>query len=94
MYGIDRINFQGNTATKVANLITVKCLINHTISTPGAHAACIDIRDFYLNNPLPSPEFVRFHADTIPKEIWDQYDLDAYVDNEWLYARVDKGMYG
>jgi Reverse transcriptase (RNA-dependent DNA polymerase) len=92
--GGDRIDFQGDVSTKVADLVTVKCLLNHTISTPGAHAACIDIKDFYLNNPLPSPEFVRFRADTIPKEIWDQYGLDAFVVNGWVYARVDKGMYG
>jgi Reverse transcriptase (RNA-dependent DNA polymerase) len=92
--GGDRIDFQGDVSTKVADLVTVKCLLNHTISTPGARAACIDIKDFYLNNPLPSPEFVRFRADTIPKEIWDQYGLDAFVVNGWIYARVDKGMYG
>ena len=32
-------------------------------------------------------------ADTIPPEIWEQYGLDNYADNGWLYARVDKGMY-
>ena len=47
--------------------------------TPGAKAACIDIKDFNLNKPLPSPEFVRFQADTIPDEIWEQYGLDNYV---------------
>ena len=67
------INFQGDVATIVANVVTVKCILNHIISTPGAKAACIDIKDFYLNNPLPSPEFVQFRADTIPEDIWEQY---------------------
>jgi hypothetical protein len=92
--GGDRIDFQGNLATKGADLVTVKTLLNHTISTPGARAACIDIKDFYLNNLLPSPEFVHFHADTIPKEIWDQYGLDDYVEDGWVYGQVNKGMYG
>ena len=58
--GGNRIDFQGEVATKVADLVTVKCLLNHIISTPGARAACIDIKDFYLNNPLPAAEYVRF----------------------------------
>ena len=48
----------------------------------------------YLNDPLPSPEFVRFRADTILVEIWEQYGLDDYKVNGWIYARGNKGMYG
>ena len=92
--GGDRINFHGNVTTKVADLVTVKCLLNHIISTPGAKAACIDIKDFYLNNPLPTPEYIRFRANLIPRGIWEQYDLDQYCHNGWLYAQVGKGMYG
>ena len=66
MVGGDRIDFHGDVATKVANLVTVKCLINHIISAPGAKATCIDIKDFYLNNPLPEPEYIHFQADLIP----------------------------
>ena len=84
--GGDGIDFQGEVATKVADLITVKCLLNHIISTPGARAACIDIKDFYLNNPLPSSKYVRFRADTIQKEIWEQYKLDEYANDGWVYA--------
>ena len=42
--GGDRIDFQGEVTTKVADLVTVKCLLNSiVVSTPGAKAACIDI---------------------------------------------------
>ena len=92
--GGDHINFHGDVTTKVADLVTVKCLINHIISTPDAKAACIDKKDFYLNNPLPSPEYIRFHANLIPRDIWNQYNLAQYCHNGWLYARVNKGMYG
>ena len=88
--GGDQIDFQGEVATKVADLVTVKCLLNSIISTKGAKAACIDIKDFYLNNPLL--KFIRFQADVIPSDIWEQYDLDRINDNGWIYARVDKGM--
>ena len=80
--------------TKVANLVTVKCLPNHIISTPGAKASCIDIKDFYLNNPLPTPKYIWFQAILIPWDIWDQYNLDKYCEDGWLYAQVDKGIYG
>ena len=90
----DRIDFQGDVATKVANLVMVKCLINRTISTPGAKAACIDMKDFYLNNPLPSPEYVRFSVDTIPPETWEQDNLEAFMEDRWVYAQVDKRLHG
>jgi hypothetical protein len=51
-----------------------------TLSTPGARAASIDIKDFYLNNPLPEPEYIRFLRESIPEDIWQEYQLDKYVD--------------
>ena len=47
-------------ATKVADLATVKCLINSVLSTPRARAACIDIKDSYLNNDLPELVYIWF----------------------------------
>ena len=29
-----------------------------------------------------------------PRAVWDQYNLDQFHDNGWVYARADKGMYG
>jgi hypothetical protein len=61
----------------------------------GAKAACLDIKDFYLNNPLPNAEYIRFLADTLPPDIWEQYNIADYVDDKgYVYSRVDKGMYG
>ncbi|MGL5935528.1 MAG: reverse transcriptase domain-containing protein, partial [Cetobacterium sp.] len=89
------IDFPGDKSTKTADLITVKTLINNIISTKGARAACIDIKDFYLNNDLPDSEFVRFKREDIPPEIWQQYALQTVVTPDgYIYARVDKGMYG
>jgi hypothetical protein len=83
------IDFPGDTSTKAADLVTVRCLINNIISTPGARPACIDIKDFYLNNPLPHAEYIRLLADTIPQDIWTQYHL-----HEFVISRGYKGMYG
>jgi hypothetical protein len=93
--GGNLIDFPGDVATKTADLVTIKALMNDIISTPGARARAIDIKDFYLNNPLPSKEYIRFHKDIIPEAIWAQYNLDDYVDhNGYVYAEVSKGMYG
>jgi hypothetical protein len=93
--GGNLIDFPGDKSTRSADLITVKCLFNNVISTPGARAACIDIKDFYLNNLLPQAEYVRFRREDIPQAIWIQYNLDQWVTPDgYIYARVDKGMYG
>jgi hypothetical protein len=66
--GGNLIDFLGNKSTRAADLATVKCLINNIISTPEARAACMDIKDFYLNNPLPNAEYIRLLGETIPED--------------------------
>ena len=90
--GGNLINFPGDKSTRTADLVTAKCLINNVISTPGARAACIDIKDFYLNNDLPGAEYVRFRQEDIPAAIWLQYNLAHYVTPDgYIYARVNNG---
>jgi hypothetical protein len=62
-------DFPGDIATKTADLVTIKVLINDIISMPGARARAIDIKDFYLNNPLPSKEYICFRKDIMPEDI-------------------------
>jgi Reverse transcriptase (RNA-dependent DNA polymerase) len=93
--GGNLIDFPGNKSTKVAELVTIKCLLNNIISNPGAQATCIDVKDFYLNNVLPSHEFVFFQADFIPPEFYEQYnDKIVPPPKGHIYARVEKGTYG
>jgi hypothetical protein len=56
--GGNLIDFPGDKSTKMAKLVTIKCVINNVISTPNARVASIDLKDFYLNNVLPTPEYV------------------------------------
>ena len=93
--GGNLIDFPGDKTTKVADIVTVKCLLNNVLSTTGARAACIDIKDFYLNNDLPEAEYVRFTKASIPPAFWQQYDLDRFADDHGnVYGKVLKGMYG
>ncbi len=48
----DRVNYPGDAGTPTANLLTIKLLINSTISTAGAKFMTMDIQDFYLNTPM------------------------------------------
>ena len=54
-----------------------------------------DIKNYYLNNALPDPEYMEFHIATIPQEIIDKYNLLNIVDNQgYVYVKIFKGMYG
>jgi hypothetical protein len=50
--GGDKVHYPGNADTITANLLTVKLLINSTISTAEAKFMTMDIKDFYLNTPM------------------------------------------
>ena len=50
--------------------------------------------NFYLNSPLPRPEFVKFKINNIPEEIIKEYKLldkvtlHGYVPIQWLSGRA------
>ena len=93
--GGDRLEYPGNVSTPTAKITTAKCLINSTISTPGAKFAVSDLKDFYLGTPLARYEYMRLHISTIPQEIIDQYNLlDIVTPDGWVYIEIQRGMYG
>ena len=93
--GGNQIKYTGTKATPTADLIISKLLFNSTISTPGARYYTIDLANFYLNTPLPNPEYMRLQLNIIPKEIIVKYNLQELEDkNEWEYIQINKGMYG
>ena len=73
--GGDRINYPGKVATPTAELLAAKILFNSTISTPGARFMTLDILIFYLNLPLPLPEYIWLKINSIPEEIIMEYKL-------------------
>jgi hypothetical protein len=89
------IDYPGNKSTPMTDLTTAKLLINSTISTPGAKFLGIDLANFYLNTPMPNPEYMRLRFDIIPKKIIDHYNLrDIVTPDGWVYIEIWKGMYG
>ena len=52
-------------------------------------------KNFYLNNDLPDPEYMKLQLHIIPQEIIDEYSLHyLVVKGGWLYLKIVKGMYG
>jgi hypothetical protein len=93
--GGNLIDYPGKVSAPTANLTTYKLHCNDVISTPGAKAVNWDIANFYLNTPLPQPEFMKLHISLIPEEIVQHYNLQDKVDDKgFVYIRIDKGMYG
>jgi hypothetical protein len=93
--GSDRINYPGEVATPTADLLVAKILFNSTISTPGAKFMTMDISNFYLNLPLPRPEYIQLKISNIPEEIIDKYHLqEKATEAGHIYIEANKGMYG
>jgi hypothetical protein len=47
-------------------MLVAKLLFNSTISTREARFMTMDISNFYLNSPLPRPEFIHIKLSDIP----------------------------
>ena len=77
-----------------SDLPTIKLLWNSVLSCPGAKYFTMDISNFYLNSPLPRPEYMRLPVKIIPAEIMQHYNLADIAENGWVYMRINKGMYG
>jgi hypothetical protein len=43
---------------------------------------------------MSRPEYMRFHISQIPDEIIDAYNLRSLAHNDWIYVKINKGIYG
>ena len=49
----------------------------------------------YLNTKLLSPEYMKIHKDLIPEEIKQEYNTEAYTDeNGYVYMEITGAIYG
>ena len=70
--GGDCLNLPGATTTHCASLTTNKCLLNSTISTPGARFMTLDIKDLYYGTAMARYEYMKLALGCIPDKIMDQ----------------------
>jgi len=54
----------------------------------------IDIVDYYLNIPLPRPEYLRVHRRVLPLDIVRRYNLQQYIVDDHVLMAVHKAIYG
>jgi hypothetical protein len=92
--GGNRICYPGDTGTKTGSLEVVKLQANSVLSTQDARFACYDISNFYLGTPLDRPEYVRIRLADITQDFIDEYQLEKYAHNGWVYFEITKGVYG
>jgi len=69
---IAKIAFNGHS--QCANKSCALIVYNITY-TNGSKFMTIDNSNFYINSPLPLPEFIKIKLSDIPKEIIDKYKL-------------------
>jgi hypothetical protein len=91
--GGNLLDYDGNTKTPIADLITMKILLNSVISTFKAKFLTIDIKNFYLEIKLKDKQYMFLPADLIPKEIMDTYNLHQLIHNGKIYMAINKGIY-
>jgi hypothetical protein len=92
--GGDRIEYPGEVATKTADLIVTKAILNSVCSNKAALYMNMDIKNFYMGAPLQRYEYVRIPVSMVHNKIMDEYNLHALVHNGHLCVEVRKGMYG
>jgi hypothetical protein len=62
--GGSRICFPGDVGTNTASLELFKVLLNSVLSRKGARFSTIDLKNFYLDTPMPDPEYVCIKSQT------------------------------
>ena len=87
----DRIEYDGNISAPGADL--TKCLPNSIISTVDARFVTMDIKDFYLNDPMEWYEYMRIPIKDILQCIMEQYQLADIAHDGQVLIEIQKGMY-
>ena len=92
--GGNRICYPGDVGTNTASLELVKLLLNSVLSRKGARFSTIDLKNFYLDTPMPDPEYVRIKLSDIPDEFIKEYALTGRDRDGWIYFEIRQGCYG
>ena len=90
----NRTNYYGDKSIFMAEIETVNILLNSTISTPRIIFSTVDVKDFYVNTPISTFEYMRLPINIIPEEIILECNLLSRVVNRYIYIEIRKGMYG
>jgi hypothetical protein len=92
--GGNRICYPGDVGTNTASLEPIKLLLNSVLSRKGAWFSTIDLKNFYLDTPMPDPEYVCIKLFDIPDKFIKEYNLSGQDRDSWIYFEICQGCYG
>jgi hypothetical protein len=91
----NHICYPGDVGTNTASLeLFKKLLLNSVLSRKGARFNTIDLKNFYLDTPMPDPEYVRTKISDIPTEFIEECKLAGSDHDGWIYFKICQGCYG
>jgi hypothetical protein len=94
-FGGNRSDYEGPKIAETADLVTVKLLLNATISDHHARFMTADVTDFYLGTPLTRPEYMVIRLDQMPAESRQKYVTNpALIRGGCVLTEINKSIYG
>jgi hypothetical protein len=88
------ICYPGDVGTNTASFELFKLLLNSVLSCKGARFSTIDLKNFYLDTPMPDPEYVCIKISNILGEFIEEYKLVGSDRDGWIYFEICQGCYG
>jgi hypothetical protein len=73
--GGSRICYPGNIGTNTALLELIKLILSSVLSRKGARFSTINLKNFYLDTPMPDPEYIHVKISDIPDKFILEYNL-------------------
>jgi hypothetical protein len=84
--GGNSICFLGKVGTNTASLELFKLLLNSVLSCPGARFSSINLKNFYVDTPMPYSEYVRIKIADILAKFIEEYNLQGCNCDRWMPA--------
>ena len=78
----------------MADLKTIKLLLNSVLSTRNAKFMTIDIKDFYLGTTLPRKEYMRIARKQMSAQYIEENNMEDMCEDGYYYVEIYKGIYG
>ncbi len=91
--GGNRICSPGNVGTNTALLELLKLLLTSVLSQKGARFSSINLKNFYLDTPMPKPKYVCIKILDILNKFIDKYKLTGLDCDGWIYFKICQGCY-
>ena len=95
--GGDKLTYHADASSPAASILETKILVNSILSDydEGARFMSVDLKDFFLQSFMESPEFMRLPFKWFPQDIIEKYNLSKLVTKDgFIYIKIKRGMYG